>query len=265
MKSLRTSLVQTSLFWHQPETNRQSLQQKLLPLRNQTDVVILPEMFTSGFTTCPEDLANGSHTIDWLSRQARVLNAAIVGSVATAVDTGAAGKVRYVNRLWFVPPQGEFFYYDKVHLFRMGNEHRRYQTGQQRTVVEFRGWRLLLIICYDLRFPVFCRNRQDYDAIICVANWPASRALHWRTLLQARAIENQSYVLGVNRVGIDGQNISYIGDSLAVAPRGELLIDQPGEWVRTVELNGEDLCDYRQQFPAWQDADAFDLHLQPRS
>ena len=261
MSDLRVSLVQTDLFWHQPEANRQALQKKLSPLKNQTDLIILPEMFTSGFTVYPEDFSERDDTANWLLQQARELNAGVTGSIAVAVDNNIAGSIRYVNRLWFATPQGELFHYDKVHLFRMGDEHRRYQAGLQRKVLKFRHWRILLTICYDLRFPVFCRNQQDYDIMICVANWPEARASHWRTLLQARAIENQSYVLGVNRVGCDGQGLGYAGDSMVVGPKGQLLLDQPGEWVQTVTLSLEALDDYRQHFPVWQDADTFDLHL----
>ena len=263
MTDLRVTLVQTSLVWHDPGANRQLLEQKLQSLAGQTDLVVLPEMFTSGFTIHPEGLYNESATADWLLLQAQTLNIAITGSIATAIDVADETKPNFANRLLFATPEGELFHYDKVHLFRMGDEHLRYQPGKERVVLEYNGWRLLLTVCYDLRFPVFCRNRQDYDAMICVANWPDSRRLHWRTLLQARAIENQAYVVGVNRVGKDGQGLSYSGDSLAINYLGDLLIDEPGEWERTMIFNRNALEAYKKKFPAWRDADEFTVHLHP--
>ncbi|MGH1486344.1 MAG: amidohydrolase [Cellvibrionaceae bacterium] len=268
MTDLRVTLVQTSLEWHNPEANRAALSKKLEPVKGSTDLIVLPEMFTSGFTSHPEDIEAGSHTVEWLREQACQLNAAITGSIACHVvgsdsDKGDTNKT-YVNRLLFVTPEGELQYYDKVHLFRMGGEHKRYQAGEQRCVISYKGWRLLMTVCYDLRFPVFCRNttqedRYDYDAMVCVANWPESRREHWRTLLKARAIENQAFVVGVNRVGVDGNNLSYSGDSLAVDCYGTLLVDETGEWVNTVQLSQKAMLEYRQKFPVWQDADSFSL------
>lgn len=266
---LRLTLVQTALHWHNPEANRQLLQNKWQHLKGKTDLVVLPEMFTSGFTQHPEDFNDtsqlghqygDSQTFVWLKEQAQYLGAAITGSVAchfdTSVDTSAPA---FVNRMVFVKPSGECLFYDKVHLFRMANEHQRYQAGSQRTVISYQGWRLLLTVCYDLRFPVFCRNRQDYDLMLCVANWPAARREHWRTLLKARAIENQSYVAGVNRVGIDGNKLAYAGDSMIVDAQGNILLDQEGEWLETRALSKKALIHYRESFPAWQDADDFTL------
>ena len=261
MSLLRVSLVQTSLVWLNPQANRQLLQEKLLPLSSETDLIVLPEMFTSGFVTHPEDLKRDSTTVDWLLRQAKDLDAAIVGSVAMVTEQGPADKLSHVNRLLFATPEGTLTCYDKVHLFRMAGEHKRYQPGNQRRIVSFKGWSILLTVCYDLRFPVFCRNRNDYDLMLCVANWPRPRCNHWRTLLQARAIENQACVVGVNRVGTDGQGQNYSGNSMAINHLGEILIDQPGEWVATATFSLTDLGNYRETFPAWQDADDFTLHL----
>lgn len=267
MADLRATLVQTDLHWHQPQANREQLAHKLAGVGGTTDIIVLPEMFTSGFTVHPESVVHGCVTQEWMVEQARVLNAALVGSIAYQVE-GIPGSKRpsYVNRLLLVAPDGHIFHYDKVHLFRMANEHQRYQPGQQRCIVDFKGWRLLLTVCYDLRFPVFCRNtvidnRHDYDAMICVANWPQARRHHWRTLLQARAIENQAFVMGVNRVGVDGNGLSYSGDSMLVDARGEPVLDEPGEWIKTQLLKKQELMDYRQQFPVWQDADPFSLTL----
>ncbi|MGH1439707.1 MAG: nitrilase family protein [Cellvibrionaceae bacterium] len=272
---LRVTPVQTDLYWHQPEANRRHLSEQLAKLKGQTDLVVLPEMFTSGFTTHPEKSGSTGETVDWLLAQSKTLGAAIVGSLACPVDesdglVGSAqvdtinttqGRPVFVNRLLFVMPCGKLLHYDKVHLFRMASEHRRYQAGDQRCVIEYRGWRLLLTVCYDLRFPVFCRNQNDYDMMLCVANWPEARRHHWRTLLTARAIENQAYVVGVNRVGVDGNDISYSGDSMVLDFLGDTLLDQQGEWLATTVLDKQKLFEYRERFPVWKDADAFALCL----
>lgn len=255
--SLKVTPVQTSLHWHNPEANRSLLSEKMAVLKGQTDLIVLPEMFTSGFTVRPEVSEKNSKTVEWLLKQSKSLGAAIVGSVAVQADS----KKPFVNRLLFVTPKGELFHYDKVHLFRMAGEHKRYQAGDQRCVIEYRGWRLLLTVCYDLRFPVFCRNQNDYDIMLCVANWPEARRHHWRTLLTARAIENQAYVVGVNRVGVDGNDISYSGDSMVLDFMGDTLLDQQGEWFATAMLDKQRLFEYRERFPVWKDADGFALCL----
>jgi len=263
--NLRVTPVQTSLHWHNPKANRFQLGEKLAALKGQTDLVILPEMFTSGFTAYPETAGAGSETISWLLDQSKTLDAAIVGSIAFQLQLGDINAQQespsFVNRLLCATPSGELFHYDKVHLFRMAGEHKRYQAGDQRCVVEYRGWRLLLTVCYDLRFPVFCCNQNDYDALVCVANWPEVRSQHWRTLLEARAIENQSYVVGVNRVGVDGKGLSYSGDSMVLDYLGNKMIDRPGEWLETVILNKQKLVENREKFPVWKDADHFSLDL----
>ncbi len=255
--TLRFTLVQTDLVWQNPTQNRANLSQLLEPLSQQTDVIILPEMFTTGFTMQAETHAEvfAGETLAWLQAQAACLQAALVGSVAMLADG------HYVNRLLWVAPNGEVQFYDKRHLFRMGDEVNHYTAGQERKTFHYRGWRILPQVCYDLRFPVFMRNRHDYDLAVIVANWPAARRKPWRTLLQARAIENQSYVIGVNRIGVDGTNLPYSGDSLAVDFKGELLVDEPGNepFVKTVSLDLTALQTFKQQFPAWMDADEFQL------
>ncbi len=255
--TLRFTLVQTDLVWQNPTQNRANLSQLLEPLSQQTDVIILPEMFTTGFTMQAETHAEvfAGETLAWLQAQAARLQAALVGSVAMLADG------HYVNRLLWVAPNGEVQFYDKRHLFRMGDEVNHYTAGQERKTFHYRGWRILPQVCYDLRFPVFMRNRHDYDLAVIVANWPAARRKPWRTLLQARAIENQSYVIGVNRIGVDGMNLPYSGDSLAVDFKGELLVDEPVNepFVKTVSLDLTALQTFKQQFPAWMDADEFQL------
>lgn len=256
-ETLRVSLVQTALAWQNPETNRAHFAELLQDLAGKTDLVVLPEMFTTGFMMAPETHAEtyGGATFAWLQEQAAHLKAAICGSVATAIDG------QYTNRFLFTTPDGEMQFYDKRHLFRMGDEVNHYRAGAERKIFHYQGWRILPQVCYDLRFPVFMRNRNDYDLAIVVANWPAVRRKPWRTLLQARAIENQSYVLGVNRIGTDGLGLAYSGDSLAVDFKGELLIDNPenAAFVQTTPLDLNALKQFREQFPAWMDADGFSL------
>lgn len=271
---LRTTLVQTELCWLDPAANRQMLEAKFLALKGKTDLIVLPEMFTSGFTIEPEMMNDIDGTVAWLQAQAQFLGAAITGSVACDLshqdsiiekpapkNTSDNTKPRFVNRMLFVTPEGDLFQYDKVHLFKMADEHKRYQAGSERCVITYKGWRILLTVCYDLRFPVFCRNRNDYDLMLCVANWPTTRAHHWRSLLIARAIENQAYVVGVNRVGKDGNGLEYSGDSLAIDYLGELLVDKPNEWVETLVFDQQALMAYRQCFPAWEDADDFSINI----
>lgn len=254
---LRITLVQTELHWHQPQANQQMLADKLAPLAGKTDLILLPEMFTTGFSMEPELLAEPEQgkTLQWMQQQAEQTGAAITGSVIVQDASG------YRNRLYWVTPDGQVEHYDKRHLFRMAQEQKHYVAGSERLVVEYQGWRILPQVCYDLRFPVFSRNRGDYDLAIYIANWPESRRHAWRTLLHARAIENLSYVAGVNRIGTDGKGLSYSGDSLLVDFAGHPLLDHPagGRFVETRTLSATQLADFRESFPAWQDADHFDL------
>ncbi len=259
-ESLRVSLVQTDLVWHQPETNRSRLADKLTTLAGHTDLIVLPEMFTSGFTTEPDELSDQlehSPTLEWMIEQAKHTDAAVTGSTVFKTPAGNT------NRMWFVTPDADVHFYDKVHLFRMAGEDKRYNPGNSRVIVQYRDWKILLTVCYDLRFPVFCRNRNDYDLMLCVASWPSVRRLPWRSLLQARAIENLAYVAGVNRVGEDGKGWHYSGDSLMIDYQGQLLDDQPQniEFIATYSLHKADLEQFRAEFPAWMDADDFDLRL----
>lgn len=251
---LKVALLQTELVWQDVIANRQQLTAQLQQIH--ADLIVLPEMFSTGFSMQSSEIAEPEgETLAWLQQQAKQLDAALCGSVATRTNRGC------VNRCYFVTPEGSVSYYDKKHLFRMAGEHQAYIAGDQRVVVQYRGWRLLLQVCYDLRFPVFSRNRNDYDVALYVANWPAPRSHAWRTLLQARAIENQAYVLGCNRVGTDGNAIAYRGDSLIVdylgQPQVDLAPDEAGVLTGTLDLTA--LRQYQQQFPAHLDADAFSL------
>jgi predicted amidohydrolase len=256
--SLRVSLVQQPLRWHDAPGNRAAFGALLAPLAGSTDLVVLPETFTTGFSMQVAQLAEepDGASLDWLREQAAALDAALTGSVITRVDG------RYFNRLLFVLPSGEVRHYDKRHLFRMGREHEHFSAGRSAWSISWRGLRICPLVCYDLRFPVFSRRRAqlEYELLLYVANWPAPRALAWRTLLRARAIENQCFVVGVNRVGRDGADVPYAGDSAAIDYLGQPLLelqDQPA--VATVALEPASLAAFRERFPAHLDADAFTL------
>ena len=256
MENLRVSLVQTDLVWEDPAANCAQLEEKLAGLAGQTDVIVLPEMFATGFsmTESGAEIGRGP-ALQWMQLQANRLGALVVGSLKVKHGTS------FYNRLYAVEPSGSYTAYDKRHLFRMGGEHEIYQAGDQQVIVSYKGWKLALFICYDLRFPVWSRNvDMAYDAAIFVANWPAPRANAWRTLLQARAIENLCYVIGVNRVGTDGNNLAYAGDSLLVDFKGGLQLDLGGDdQILTSELSATDLAEFRTKFPAHLDADSFSL------
>ncbi|MFU8765991.1 MAG: amidohydrolase [Haliea sp.] len=220
-----------------------------------SDLIVLPEMFTTGFSMNALGNAEepGGATEQWLLSQARQRDCAITGSIAVR-----EGDAVY-NRMLFATPEG-VSHYDKRHLFRMAGEHQRYAAGRERVVVSWRGWRIHLQVCYDLRFPVFGRNRQDYDLMLFVANWPSARRLHWRALLQARAIENLACVVGVNRIGEDARGLDYAGDSMAVNAEGRLLADLENKnGTVSVVLSGAELVAYRERFPCHLDADDFQL------
>lgn len=255
MSALKITLLQETLSWMDGEANLRHFDAQLAGLTGR-DLIILPEMFTTGFameaakSSLPE-----AQVIEWLHQHARRTDALIGGSAAIQTENGA------VNRFLLVAPDGTVHQYDKRHLFRMADEHHYYLPGEQRQVFAWRGWRILPQICYDLRFPVFSRNRNDYDLALYVANWPAPRARHWQALLLARAIENQAYVAGCNRVGSDGNQHHYSGDSQIISPQGEILsAAEPHQRARLdAELSLETLNAYRERFLAWQDADRFSL------
>lgn len=262
MQDLRVSIVQGETRWHDPEANRDYYGGLIAPLRGETDLVVLPETFTSGFSNeaigSAEDM--DGPTVAWLRAQAQTLGAAVAGSVQLRDGEGV------FNRLLFATPDGRIVHYDKRHLFSFARENERYAPGRERVVVEWKGWRVLLQVCYDLRFPVFSRNRfdaeqtgqADYDLALYVANWPSARAYPWKTLLRARAIENLCYVIGVNRVGTDGNGLHYSGDSAVVDFLGHPLLDAgDAEGVGTTTLQAGELLAHRERFPALRDADGF--------
>ena len=254
--SLRISLIQTRVHWHDPAQNRAHFQQRIEPLAGATDVIVLTETFTSGFTRHPQEIGETmqGETVAWMREQAAATGAAITGSVAMGVDG------HYYNRLLWVNPDGTLHHYDKRHRFGLGGEHERYSAGNQRVVFEHRGWRVCPQVCYDLRFPVWTRSLNDYDLLLFVANWPLARAQAWRVLLRARAIENQCYVVGVNRVGRDGNDLEYAGDSAAIDCLGNYLVELHGrDAVETVTIEKGPMDQFREQYPFWRDADKFQI------
>ena len=250
MTNLRVSLVQTDLVWEDPTANCAALEEKLSDLAGKTDVIVLPEMFATGFSMTPHGAEIGrGPVLQWMQIQANRLGALVVGSLKVKQQND------FFNRLYAVHPDGTFTSYDKRHLFRMGGEHEFYQSGDQQVIVSYKGWNIALFVCYDLRFPVWSRNvGLAYDAAIYVANWPQKRVLHWSTLLQARAIENQCFVVGVNRIGTDGNNLVYSGASAIYDGLGEtklLMNDQ--ENTSTVTLSYESMQNWRLSLPFLKD------------
>ncbi|WP_353722453.1 amidohydrolase [Dyadobacter sp. 676] len=254
---LSIALVQADLHWENVTANLASFEEKLAALSEPVDVIVLPEMFNTGFTmnTALAEPVNLT-TTRWMKQIAKQTNALVVGSFAVN-DKGS-----FFNRLFCVRPDGTYAQSDKRHLFRMGEENKYYTAGNSRLTIEWKGWKICPLVCYDLRFPVWSRNIQNdaYDILLYVANWPARRAHAWSTLLQARAIENQCYVVGVNRVGTDGNGLQYRGDSVALDYLGEPLVMLTNqETEKIVHISRTELAAYRQGFPALSDADDFEI------
>lgn len=264
MQNLRITLVQGATRWHDPAGNRDYYGDLIAPLHGITDLVLLPETFTSGFSNDAIDKAEtmDGPTVAWMLEQAGSLDAVVTGSVQIRAPGGI------FNRMLWAAPDGSLQHYDKRHLFRYAREHERYAAGGDRLTVEWKGWRINPLVCYDLRFPVFARNRYDverrdaldFDLQLYVANWPAPRAYAWKTLLRARAIENLCYVAGLNRVGSDGNDIHYAGDSAVIDFLGHAVSEcTDEEVVVTTTLQAAELAAHRQRFPAMLDGDAFTL------
>lgn len=255
MQNLKLALIQSDIHWHDVTANLAMFEDKILSINKATDVIILPEMFNTGFSmdTSLAEPMDGL-TFNWLKKMAAKSDSAVTGSYIVKDDAGI------FNRMVWMRPDGEYSTYDKRHLFRMADEHDHFDFGKTRTVVEWKGWKILLQVCYDLRFPVWSRNKNlEYDLVLYVANWPAARINAWDALLKARAIENLSYSLGLNRVGIDGKDIAYNGHSVSYNPKGHQLVFSDSEEILYVDLNAEELKSYRAKFPAHLDADDFQL------
>lgn len=261
MSTLTFSLVQTNLHWENKEANLAMLQQKIFSIKEKTEIVVLPEMFSTGFSMKPEVFAEemGGPTIEWMAETAKQKRVVVAGSIM------AKDGDDFYNRLVWMLPNGQYGYYDKRHRFAYAGEDEHYTSGNKRLISSVKGWRIHLQVCYDLRFPVWARQQStaeepEYDVLLYVANWPERRNHAWKTLLQARAIENQCYVVAVNRVGDDGNDIYHSGDSMVVDPLGNILCTKAhGEDILTVTLEKEKLDEIRRKFPFWKDADSFKI------
>jgi len=253
---LNITTIQSAIIWEDIEANLAMFSKKIGGLSNQTDLVILPEMFTTGFSMNAAPLAeemNGK-TVAWMKEEAASLGAAIAGSFI--VKDGR----KFFNRLVWMFPDGHFETYDKRHLFKLADEHKTYSAGNRKQVVNWKGWKICPQICYDLRFPVWSRNTEGYDLLIYIASWPERRSSHWKQLLIARAIENQSYVIGVNRVGTDGKNFSYTGDTSVIDYSGKVLYRvSETEDIFTTTLSHQALSQYREVLPFLADRDGFEI------
>ncbi len=256
---MKITLLQSDIFWEDISANLDSLGMMISKISGTSDLVILPEMFNTGFTMNATSLAEEPlhKTYNWMKNMATNCNLAICGSFIVKDGNN------FYNRFHFVAPDEELTIYDKRHLFSMGGEDHTFSPGTLRCTFTFREFRIMPVICYDLRFPVWIRNRNDYDLLICVANWPDSRIDVWNTLLRARALENQCYVAGVNRVGHDEQGNDYTGESVILNPRGRTIASLPEseQGHATVEIDLAELNIFREKFPVWKDADGFSLNV----
>ncbi len=276
MNDLKITIIQSGLHWENKEDNLNMFSQKIAAINESTDLIVLPEMFTTGFSMRPEMFAEqmNGQTVNWMAEKAREKKCVITGSFICEEN----GK--YFNRLVWMNADGTFTKYDKRHLFRMSNEDNYYSAGKNKIIVELKGWKICPLICYDLRFPVWSRNQltidsrqltnkkneskypqYEYDILVYVANWPERRSHAWKTLLMARAIENQSYVIGLNRIGDDGNKIEHSGDSVVINAKGEIIskIKPNEEYTETVVVNFDELENFRKNFPAILDADNFEI------
>ncbi|MEM7281650.1 MAG: amidohydrolase [Pseudomonadota bacterium] len=256
MSDLNVAIIQSELHWHDPQANRDAFDQRLTKVDSSVDLVVLPEMFTTGFTMEPQACAEvmDGPTFDWMASHARKLDACLCGSLVISDSN------HYFNRLIWMRPDGSYGCYDKRHLFRMANEHHHYSAGESIEVFQHKGWNVCPLVCYDLRFPVWSRNRQNYDLCIFVANWPAPRVNAWDTLLRARAIENSTYVIGVNRIGRDNNGKDYVGHSAIIDFFGKPMVDAKSDPIvagATLEL--DKLNQFREKFPVHLDADEFHI------
>ncbi len=259
MQDLIITTVQTHLFWEDVQQNLNHLDKKINDIVMPVDVIVLPEMFTTGFTMNPAQLAeeHEGKGLQWMQQKSKDKNCLILGSIS--VNHGGS----FYNRLYCTKPDGTYEYYDKRHLFRMGNEHQHYTAGDKKLIFDYKGWKICPLVCYDLRFPVWSRNTKDntYDVLIYVANWPEVRSYPWKQLLIARAIENQAYVVGVNRIGEDGNHINHSGDTCIINPRGEVISKTLAHEDKSVtqRLSYNYLQEFRKLFPVMMDGDEFNI------
>ena len=277
MSSLQFTLIQSDLFWEDKEANLSMFSEKINAIQQPTEIIVLPEMFSTGFSMQPEKFGETMEgtTVDWMKRWSIEKKAIIAGSII--IEEGG----KYYNRFIWMLPNGKFGYYDKRHLFGFGGEDQHYARGNKRLIASVKGWKINLQVCYDLRFPVWARQalvhpsdeggkiksndevevvNKEYDVLLYVANWPEKRNHAWKTLLSARAIENQCFTIGVNRVGVDGNNLMHSGDSMVIGPLGEILYHCAYEEdLFHITLQKEEINNTRNQFPFWKDADEFKI------
>ena len=282
MSSLTITIIQTSLHWEDKKANLDMLLKKIESIRGKTEVIILPEMFSTGFSMKPKILAEdmNGETVQWMKKIASEKKVILTGSIMikdkAPSPSERAGGEAYYNRLIWMLPNGEYGVYDKRHLFAYGDEHTHFNAGSKRLIASVKGWKINLQVCYDLRFPVWARQTSpltplqkseeqqypEYDLLVYVANWPERRIHAWKTLLTARAIENQCYVIGVNRVGNDGNGIYHNGESMIIDPMGEILYNKKdNEDIFTYTLQKEALTEVRSQFPFLNDAESFNINI----
>lgn len=268
MSDLRVTVCQKPLVWEDKPANLKFWEDKLRVLKGKTDLIVLPEMFTTGFTMNVRDLAENMDgpTVTWIRNLSTELGATITGSAIIREECATSGLGgKFFNRMLWANPDRSFTWYDKRHRFSFADEDTFFTAGSARRIIEKHGWKIMPQVCYDLRFPVFSRNLKSdrYDVLVYVANWPAARSSAWRSLLVARAHENQCYVVGVNRVGTDGKGIEYDGSSLVVSSKGEILCSFAlgEEAIETVSLSKTELDDFRAKFRPLDDADEFELKL----
>ncbi|MGB7786766.1 MAG: amidohydrolase [Salinimicrobium sp.] len=256
-ENLNIAMLQANLEWEKIQENLDNFEEKIRGLSEEVDLIILPEMFTTGFSMNASKLAEPANgpAFEWMQKMASEKDAAVTGSIITSQ------KGHFYNRLYFVFPDGSSKKYDKKHTFTLAGEHETYSAGTERLIVEYRGWKICPLVCYDLRFPVWARNTEDYDLLIYVANWPARRVTAWDVLLKARAIENMSYCIGLNRVGLDGKDLDYVGHSAVYDSLGKKVSQkaQEEEWQEEVTLYKKHLQDTRSQLRFLQDRDKFTL------
>lgn len=259
MNTLKIALIQSSLHWEKKEANLNMFSEKISQVESKQDLIVLPEMFSTGFSMKPDTFAEtmDGESVAWMKDQAANANCVVTGSLIIKESDS------YYNRLVWMRPDGSFDHYDKRHLFRLANEQNHYVAGQERKIVVLNGWRINLNVCYDLRFPVWSRNRNDYDILLNVANWPAKRSHAWKTLLRARAVENMCYAVGLNRVGDDGNGFFHSGDSAVIHPDGTALIAcSVREKILYTTLIKEELDSFRERFQFYKDADDFTVAME---
>ena len=255
-ENLKITIIQSELHWEDVDANLEMFSKKIQYIEEETDLIILPEMFSTGFSMNAESLAetNDGKTLNWMISEAKKYQTAITGSVIISENN------HFYNRLFFVFPDGSYEKYDKKHTFTLAKENESYTAGIQRLIVNYKGWRICPLVCYDLRFPVWARNTEDYDVLIYVANWPKVRTVAWDTLLRARAIENMTYCIGVNRVGFDGNDHEYVGHSSVYDVLGKQISTSAfDEFTETVVLDKRHIEENRSHFQFLNDRDPFTL------